>query len=61
MIRRILRDYLGYDVKVVGGLRQLVMNITDIDDKIIRDSQAANKNFFEFEKHWERDFFDDMK
>ena len=45
MIRRILRDYLGYDVK-------LVMNITDIDDKIIAGSQASNTDFFQFAKKW---------
>lgn len=54
MIRRILRDYFGYDVK-------LVMNVTDIDDKIIKNSNEANVDFFKFGKNWERDFFEDMK
>ena len=34
IIRRIMTDYFGYNVK-------LVMNITDLDDKIIRKSQEA--------------------
>jgi cysteinyl-tRNA synthetase len=54
MILKILRDYFGYDVK-------LVMNITDIDDKIINNSKTAGVDFFEFAKKWERDFFDDMQ
>ena len=32
ILRRILTDYFGYNVK-------MVMNITDIDDKIIRKTQ----------------------
>jgi cysteinyl-tRNA synthetase len=31
---------------------QLVMNITDIDDKIIAGSQASNTDFFQFAKKW---------
>lgn len=34
------------------------MNITDIDDKIIKQSQAENIDFFEFARFWERDFFE---
>jgi len=52
MIRRVLRDYFGYDVKVSTCLMQLVMNITDIDDKIIAGSQASNTDFFQFAKKW---------
>ena len=61
MILKILRDYLGYDVKVRGVFIQLVMNITDIDDKIINNSIREGIEFYEFAKKWEREFFEDMK
>lgn len=54
IIRRILVNYFHYDVN-------LCMNITDIDDKIINRSNEVKKNFAEFAKHWEDDFFKDMK
>ncbi len=44
LIRRWL-EYRGYIVKYV-------MNITDIDDKTIRDSGAANKTLKEFTEHY---------
>lgn len=34
IMRRILRDYFGYEV-------QFVMNITDVDDKVSRQSEAT--------------------
>ena len=34
------------------------MNITDIDDKIIKRSKEEKKDFFEFGKYWEKDFFE---
>ena len=37
------------------------MNITDIDDKIIRESNNQGKHFSEFSRHFETEFFDDMK
>jgi cysteinyl-tRNA synthetase len=40
---------------------QFVMNITDIDDKIINSSNKEGIEFFAFAKKWERDFFEDMK
>lgn len=48
-----MRDYFGYNVK-------LVMNITDVDDKIIRKSIEQDKNFLEIARHFETAFFDDM-
>ncbi|XP_026191670.1 cysteine--tRNA ligase, cytoplasmic [Cyclospora cayetanensis] len=54
IIRRILSDYFGYDVC-------LVMNITDIDDKIIARSQEQGVNFLELARHWEKEFFKDMQ
>jgi len=52
----ILRRYLlykGYDVTYV-------MNITDIDDKIIRDSQKTGKTRKEFVDVYEKAFFEDL-
>ena len=49
IIRRWL-EYRGYWVKYV-------MNITDIDDKTIRDSGAAGKSLKEFTEHFTKVFF----
>lgn len=54
MIRRVLRDYFGYDV-------ELVMNITDVEDKIIKNSNEQGIEYFEFAQKWEADFFTDME
>ena len=54
IIRRILINYFHYDVN-------LCMNITDIDDKIIKRSNEEKKNFAEFAKFWEDSFFKDMR
>ena len=53
ILRRIMTDYFGYKV-------HLCMNITDIDDKIINRSNEEKKEFFEFSRYWETQFFDDM-
>lgn len=53
IIRKIMERHFKYDVR-------LVMNITNIDDKIIKHSQEQNKDFFEFGKFWEKDFFSVM-
>lgn len=37
------------------------MNITDVDDKIINNSNFEGVEYFEFARRWEADFFDDMK
>jgi cysteinyl-tRNA synthetase len=37
------------------------MNITDIDDKIIKKAREENKHFLDVTKHFEADFFEDMK
>lgn len=54
ILRRVLRDYFHYDVNYV-------MNITDIDDKIINKSIEEKVDFKEFARHWEKDFFENMK
>lgn len=37
------------------------MNITDIDDKIIKGSNEEKLDYLQFTKKWETDFFDGMK
>jgi len=53
ILRRIMGEYFGYDVK-------MVMNITDIDDKIIKRSQEGGGDFRELARHWEAEFWSDM-
>ncbi|KAH7647605.1 cysteinyl-tRNA synthetase [Cryptosporidium bovis] len=55
IIRRVLEEYFGYDVN-------LVMNITDIDDKIINRSKEQNReNYLDLAREFEAEFFEDMK
>jgi cysteinyl-tRNA synthetase len=54
IIRRILTTYFGYEV-------YLTMNVTDIDDKIILRSNEQGREFREFAKFWEDDYFKDMR
>ncbi len=51
ILKRYLK-YRGYKVKHV-------MNITDVDDKIIRDSQASEKSLKEFTEFYTAGFFED--
>ena len=37
------------------------MNITDIEDKIIKGANAEGVDFLDFTKKWEKDFFDSME
>lgn len=53
MLKRYL-IYRGYDVKHI-------MNITDIDDKTIRDSQRENRNLKEFTEFYTSAFFKDIE
>ena len=50
ILRRIMRDYFKYNVI-------LAMNITDIEDKIILKSKEEGKDFAEFARYWEEDYF----
>ncbi len=47
-------EYSGYDVNHV-------MNITDVDDKTIRDSKAQGKTLKEFTEFYTKAFLDDIK
>ena len=53
----LLRRYLKYkDYEVIQ-----VMNLTDVDDKTIRDSQAQGIPLSEFTAQYIKSFFDDIK
>ena len=53
ILRRVL-EYFGYEVKQV-------MNLTDVDDKTIRDSKAAGIPLREFTAKYKKAFFEDIK
>ena len=54
-------DVLRRAIKLHGmGVRH-VMNVTDVDDKIIRNAGAAGKPIGEYSAKFEQAFFDDMK
>lgn len=53
IIRRILNDYFGYQLF-------MCMNITDIDDKIIKRSNESGKDFASLARYWEGMFWKDM-
>ena len=54
IIRRILTDYFRYNVT-------LVMNITDIDDKIILQSNQQDIPHLELSRQFELEFHEDMQ
>lgn len=61
-----LRTYLFEDVlrrtlEYAGFKVRHVMNITDIDDKIIREAAESGKTIFEFVKPYEAAFFEDLE
>lgn len=53
LVRRVLEDY-GYNVK-------LVMNLTDVDDKTIRNSKENHISLNEYTKKYKDAFFEDIK
>jgi cysteinyl-tRNA synthetase len=53
LLRRVLK-YFGYKVTQV-------MNLTDVDDKTIRDSQACNMELNDFTAQYKQAFFEDLK
>ncbi|MEK6856889.1 MAG: cysteine--tRNA ligase [Nanoarchaeota archaeon] len=53
VLKRVL-EFNGYEVKHV-------MNITDVEDKIILASKKTKKNIFDFVKPYEKAFFENLK
>ena len=55
-IRKVMRDYFNYDL-------HYCMNITDIEDKIIKKSNESegDKSFQDIARHYEEEFLTDMK
>nr|XP_027200419.1 cysteine--tRNA ligase, cytoplasmic-like [Dermatophagoides pteronyssinus] len=53
-MRRILEDYFGYHVKQC-------MNITDVDDKILRRSAELGVEFEQLARFYEAEFFADLQ
>jgi len=61
-----LRSYIFVDVlrrslKILGYSMDQTMNITDIDDKIIRESISRSVTIEEFTKPWTEAFFQDLQ
>ncbi|WP_061249072.1 cysteine--tRNA ligase [Leptospira alstonii] len=54
-------DVLRRSLKLLGYGVDMTMNITDIDDKIIRDSIASQKSVQDFTAPWTEAFFEDLK
>ena len=50
-LKKVMKRYFNYDV-------YQVMNITDIDDKIIKRSNEKKEDFAKFARKWEKDFFE---
>lgn len=53
LVRRVLEDF-GYEVK-------LAMNLTDVDDKTIKNSKENNISLNEYTKKYKDAFFEDIK
>ena len=53
-------DVLRRFLRQQGMAVEHVMNITDVDDKIIRNALAANKGITEYTARFEKAFFEDM-
>jgi cysteinyl-tRNA synthetase len=54
VIRRVLSEYFGYRVTYV-------MNVTNIDDKIILRAREQGIEFLQLANKWEASFFEDMR
>lgn len=57
----IFEDVLRRALEYEGFRVRHVMNLTDVDDKIIRDASSLGKNIFEFVKPYETAFFEDLQ
>ncbi|NIP94046.1 MAG: cysteine--tRNA ligase, partial [Akkermansiaceae bacterium] len=57
----VLQDVLRRVLEVGGMRTRHVRNITDVDDKTIRDSQAAGKALGDFTAQWTERFHEDCR
>jgi len=57
----VIQDVFRRTLEISGLRTRHVRNITDIDDKTIRDSQAAGKNLLEFTAGWAAKFHGDCE
>lgn len=57
----VFEDLLRRWLKFKGFRVTQVMNLTDVDDKTIRDSQAAGKPLAEFTEVYKKAFFEDIR
>ena len=57
----IFEDFLKRTLEYNGYKVKHVMNITDVEDKIIHESTKAKKSIFNFVKPYEKAFFEDLK
>ena len=56
----IFEDILRRTLKYCGYKVTQVMNLTDVDDKTIRDSQAAGMSLDDFTQTYKDAFFEDL-
>ena len=57
----IFEDVLKRTLKLQGYRVKHIMNITDVEDKIIRDAARAEMNIREFTKSYEAAFYEDLR
>lgn len=57
----VVEDVVARSLKYLGYQVTVTMNITDIDDKTIRDSVAANETLKEFTEKYTEVFFEDLE
>src|SRR3989344_3957396 len=57
----IFEDVLRRALKSAGYKVKHVMNITDVDDKIIKGATSKNKSIYDFAKPYEKAFFEDLQ
>ncbi len=57
----VLQDVLRRALELAGTPTRHVRNLTDVDDKTIRESQAAGKSLSEFTSEWTRKFHSDCE
>lgn len=57
----LFEDFVIRTLRFLGYKVETVMNITDIDDKTIRDSQQANMSLLDFTQRYTQAFLQDLK